>query len=56
MARKKDEAASGKMSLQQRLDNYKAGGRAELTPRQLRRAAHKAKMSTGEVLAKDAKA
>lgn len=55
MARKREEAASGKLSLQQRLANYQAGGRTALTPRQLRRAAHKAKISTSEVQAKAAK-
>ncbi len=51
MARKRQEAAaaSGKMTLEQRLDNYRADGRRELTPRQLRRAAHKAGISTAEV-------
>ncbi len=51
MARKRQEAAAGgKMTLEQRLDNYRSGGRNELTPRQLRRAAHKARVSTVEVL------
>lgn len=52
MARKRQEAAAagGKMTLEQRLDNYRADGRKELTPRQLRRAAHKARIATGEVL------
>jgi hypothetical protein len=50
MAKKRDEAASGKkLSLEQRIANYKTGGRTELTPRQLRRAAHKARISATEV-------
>jgi hypothetical protein len=56
MARKRDEAASGKMTLEQRLTNYRAGGRNELTPRQLRRAAHKAKVSTAEIARQSARA
>ena len=57
MAKKRDEAVSGKkMSLEQRISNYRADGRKELTPRQLRRAAHKARIATGEVAAKAAKA
>jgi hypothetical protein len=56
MAKKKsEEAASGKLSLQQRLSNYRADGRVQLTPRQLRRAAHKAKISTSEVLTESSK-
>ena len=50
MAKKRDAAAGGKkMSLEQRISNYRASGRKELTPRQLRRAAHKAQVSTAEV-------
>ena len=56
MARKRDEAASGKMTLEQRLSNYQVGGRKELTPRQLRRAAHKAKVSTAEIAKQSARA
>ena len=57
MAKKRADAASdATMSLEQRIANYRAGGRKDLTPRQLRRAAHKAKVSTGEVLQKAAKA
>jgi hypothetical protein len=56
MARKRQEAAaSGTMSLEQRLAHYRTGGRNELTPRQLRRAAHKAKISTLEVLQRSRK-
>jgi hypothetical protein len=50
MAKKRDEAAIGKkMSLEQRISSYMSAGRKELTPRQLRRAAHKARISTAEV-------
>ena len=50
MARKRDQAkSSGKMSLDQRLANYLADGRRQLTPRQVRRAAHKAHISTDQV-------
>jgi hypothetical protein len=57
MAKKREAAASGKkLSLEQRIANYKAGGRSELTPRQLRRAAHKAGIATSEVRQKSAKA
>ena len=50
MAKKRDEAASGKkMTLEQRISNYRAAGRKELTPRQLRRAAHKAQIPTAQV-------
>ncbi len=49
-------ARSGGMSLEKRLSNYAATGRTGLTPRQLRRAAHKAKISTAEVLERSAKA
>ena len=54
---KRDEAASGKkMTLEQRIAHYRAQGRTELTPRQLRRAAHKEKISTGEVAKRSSKA
>jgi len=57
MAKKRAEAASDKkMSLEQRIANYRANGRSELTPRQRRRAAHKAGISTQDVLQKAAKA
>jgi hypothetical protein len=57
MAKKRAEAASDKkMSLEQRIANYRADGRRELTPRQLRRAAHKAGVSTAEVRQKAVKA
>ena len=58
MARKpKESAAAGKkLTLDQRIARYRANGRNELTPRQLRRAAHKAGISTGEVLQRAAKA
>jgi len=57
MAKKRTEAAaSGKLTLEQRIANYRSGGRRELTPRQLRRAAHKAGISTAEVLQRAAKA
>ncbi len=50
MARKRQEAAAGgKLTLEQRIANYRASGRNVLTPRQLRRAAHKARISTVEV-------
>ena len=50
MAKKRDQASrSGKMSLDQRLANYLADGRRQLTPRQARRAAHKAHTSTDRV-------
>jgi hypothetical protein len=49
MARKREQATSGKLSLEARIANYQAFGRKELTPRQLRRAAHKAGISTTEV-------
>jgi hypothetical protein len=55
MARKRDQAASSsgkKMSLDQRIDRYLSGGRKELTPKQARRAAHKAHLSTDEVRAR----
>ncbi len=56
MARKRDQASSnGKMSLDQRLAHYLAGGRKELTPRQARRAAHKAHTSTDDVRAQASK-
>ena len=43
------------MSLDQRLANYLADGRRQLTPRQARRAAHKAHMSTDQVRERSAK-
>lgn len=43
------QARGERMSLERRLSNYSAAGRASLTPRQVRRAAHKAKVSTDEV-------
>ena len=51
MARKRAEAAAkgGTMSLESRLANYLAVERKTLTPRQIRRAAHKAHVSTGQV-------
>lgn len=53
MARKRDQATkSGKMSLDERVARYLAGGRKELTPRQIRRAAHKAHTSTDQVRAR----
>jgi hypothetical protein len=56
MAKKRDQASSsGKMSLDQRLANYLAGGRRQLTPRQARRAAHKAHLSTDQVREQGAK-
>ena len=56
MARKRQEAAAGgTMTLEQRLAHYRTDGRKELTPRQLRRAAHKAKISTVEVLQRSRK-
>ncbi len=51
-ASKADKAAkvSGqRMGLQDRIERYRADGRITLTPRQLRRAAHKARVSTDEV-------
>lgn len=57
MARKRDQASSnGKMSLDQRLAHYRAGGRKALTPKQIRRAAHKAHTSTDQVRAQAEKA
>ena len=58
MARKRQEAATtgGKMTLDQRLASYRSSGRKELTPRQLRRLAHKAGISTTEVLERASKA
>ncbi len=52
MARKREKAvaAGKKLTLEQRIALYRANGRKELTPRQLRRAAHKAGISTAEVL------
>jgi hypothetical protein len=44
------------MSLDQRLENYRAGGRKELTPKQIRRAAHKAHTSTGKIREQASKA
>jgi hypothetical protein len=56
MARKRAEAAKGgTMSLETRLANYLAGERKTLTPRQIRRAAHKAHVSTGQVREKAAR-
>jgi hypothetical protein len=51
MARKRAEAAAkgGKMPLETRIANYLAGERNRLTPRQIRRAAHKAHVSTDQV-------
>ncbi len=51
MARKRAEAASrgGKMPIETRIEKYLAEGRVTLTPRQLRRAAHKAHLSTAQV-------
>ena len=51
MARKRAEAAvkGAKMSLETRLANYLAGERKTLTPRQIRRAAHKAHVATSQV-------
>lgn len=52
MAKKRDQAGkSGKLSLDERVANYLASGRKELTPKQIRRAAHKAHMSTDQVRA-----
>jgi hypothetical protein len=49
-AESRNESASGqRMSLDQRIRNYLASGRKSLTPRQIRRAAHKAGISTAEV-------
>jgi hypothetical protein len=57
MAKKRAEAATGgKLSLERRIANYTADGRKDLTPRQLRRAAHKAGISTTEVKEKALKA
>jgi len=55
MAKKREAAASGKMSIEQRITNYLADGRKQLTPRQLRRAAHKARITTGQVRQRAAK-
>lgn len=56
MAKNRAQAVSGKkMTLEQRISNYAATGRQELTPRQLRRAAHKAKISTAEVQQKSSR-
>lgn len=58
MARKRDQASSSgkKMSLDQRIERYLSSGRKELTPKQARRAAHKAHTSTDEVRARASKA
>ena len=49
-AKSRDESATGqRMSLDQRISNYLASGRKSLSPRQIRRAAHKAGISTAEV-------
>lgn len=57
MARKRDQASSSgkKMSLDQRIERYLSSGRKELTPKQARRAAHKAHTSTDEVRARASK-
>jgi hypothetical protein len=57
MARKRAEAAvkGGKMSMETRIANYLAGERKTLTPRQARRAAHKAHVSTAQVREKAAR-
>lgn len=54
MARKRDQASSNgkQMSLDERLAHYLAAGRKELTPKQARRAAHKAHTSTDQVRAR----
>lgn len=52
-AKSREVAVAGqRMALEQRISNYQASGRTGLTPRQLRRAAHKAKISTAEVAQK----
>ena len=52
MAKKRDQASkSGKLSLDERIAYYLASGRNELTPKQIRRAAHKAHLSTDQVRA-----
>jgi hypothetical protein len=49
-AKSRNESANGQgMSLDQRISNYLASGRKTLTPRQIRRVAHKAGISTAEV-------
>ena len=56
MARSRgDESKSGKMSLEQRIELYLSGERRHLTPKQVRRAAHKAHISTDQVRAQAAK-
>jgi len=56
MARSRgDEGKSGKMSLEQRIELYLSGERRHLTPKQVRRAAHKAHISTDQVRAQAAK-
>jgi len=50
-----DESKGGKMSLEQRIDHYLAWERNYLTPRQIRRAAHKAHVSTDQVRAQATK-
>jgi hypothetical protein len=57
MARKRADAAvkGASMSLEARLMNYLAGERKTLTPRQIRRAAHKAHVSTAQVREKAAR-
>jgi len=56
MARSRgDESKSGKMSLEQRIDLYLSGERKHLTPKQIRRAAHKAHVSTDQVRDRAAK-
>jgi hypothetical protein len=50
-----DESKGGKMSLEQRIDNYLAWERNYLTPKQIRRAAHKAHVSTDQVRAQATK-
>lgn len=56
MARKRAEATvkGGRMSMETRIALYLAGERKTLTPRQLRRAAHKAHVSTAQVREKAA--
>jgi hypothetical protein len=53
MAKKRDQASKGgKLSLEERIARYLASGRNELTPKQIRRAAHKAHVATDQVRAR----
>ncbi|GEM_PF-3924887 len=54
MAKSRAAASNGTLTLEQRIANYLEGGRKALTPRQARRAAHKAHISTDEVRQKAA--